>query len=389
MASNCKLARLDPQTTHDMVRDRFAANVMGGAPIIPESNEYYVIKNEYLAAELARDFVELYWKEQDPRYACCDNLVDYAAKRQIYPRPASFSQGYVLIKGVAGSPTSSTMQFQFGANTYAVGAAYPMPTTMPAVGSLVVRVQAMIAGSAGNAPLASAVGSVVSPATGIDPVATVYGSKFCGGMEAEACEPFRTRVLAREAFKPKMLYGDIIDIVGGYPCVTRVLPRSGACCENCESGCDCNSGGVQLYAMMDDTFEFGLIPEWVADEITTWAFGEKQGAGQGKVDVGICGKVYFAKPALVDVVIDGLACLTPSQVALIRSRITEAFSELVPSVGLCTKTIDFIVTQVAGGACGSGASFESDSSNVTFHPGCGDIEPNCDFLICLGSIKFV
>jgi hypothetical protein len=388
MTIGCKLARPDETTLYNRVRDRFSANVLGGAPIIPESNEFYLINNQYLSEELARDIAELYWKEQDPRYACCDNLIDYAARRKMYPRSAGFAQGYINISGVAGTSLPATLTFTSGANEYVVAAGAVVPSVMPATQSIVLRVQAAVAGAAGNVVTSSAM-AVTNAPTGIDATAYVYGSRFCGGTEAETCEAFRTRVLNREAHKPKMMYSDIFDIAAEYPCVTRVLARSGSCCENCDGGCDCNASGIQMYVMMDGVFDYGLIPLDIAEDITRYVFGEKQGAGQGKVAANIYGKVYVAKPAVVNVVVDGLSCLSPSQVQLIRSRTIEAFANLPPSVGLCTKTIEFIVTQVGGSACGSGVNFESDSPDVTFHPGCGDIEPNCDILLVLGSIKFV
>lgn len=104
---SCNLTRPTPDELFSKIKNNFSANVLGGAEVIPESLEWYVVTNDYAMTEEFYSISEQQWKERDPRYACCDNLVSMAERDGVYPRPATFSQGFVQITGTANSPIPS------------------------------------------------------------------------------------------------------------------------------------------------------------------------------------------------------------------------------------------------------------------------------------------
>ena len=48
----CVILRPEPQALFDSLRNAFSNTVLGGGKVIPESNEWYVIANDYAAREL-------------------------------------------------------------------------------------------------------------------------------------------------------------------------------------------------------------------------------------------------------------------------------------------------------------------------------------------------
>ncbi|MGL5736317.1 MAG: baseplate J/gp47 family protein, partial [Beijerinckiaceae bacterium] len=188
----CTLKRPAPQTLFDRVKNLFSANVLGGADVIPESNEWYVVQNDYATQEMYYSLAEQMWRERDPRYACCDNLVEMAARDGIYPRPAAHAQGYVKVTGTAGSAIPSTFNVTSGGQTYTVAPGAILPTVVPTTLTFTARVMAVDAGSAGNG-LGTTAGRITTSIPGISQDVQVCGGYFCGGSDAETCEEFRQR----------------------------------------------------------------------------------------------------------------------------------------------------------------------------------------------------
>ena len=379
MAATCKLIRPAPQTLWDRVSAMFSANVLGGAPIIRNSTEQFVVGNDYLAQETYYSIAEQMWKEADPRNCCCDNLVAMAARRKLYPRPATFAVGYVTLTGTPGSGLSPTMQFQIGGNTYRADTATNIPSVIPSSGSCVVRVVALTPGSAGNSINGAVSGSLVTPLSGVSATITPCGAQFCNGREAETCEQFRSRYIARGAYRTRGRFDDLAAAIMQFPCVTRVCLRNCSCCTRQYS--------FELYAMFDGTFPNGIAPANVIDDLQHWFFGSTQGMGLGEAPAQVYGNFFVPTAAAVDVVVDGLQCLRSDQIQIVRDRIADLFLRHCPSDTLCTRQFELAIAQVTGDACNFFVSVTpaAGATGITISD-CGDVVPDCDVLPVLGSI---
>ena len=80
----------------------FSSTVLGGGKVIPESNEWYVVSNDYAAAEQFYAIADQMWRETNPETACCENLYKMAAQHGVFPRPATHAEGYAKLTGVPG-----------------------------------------------------------------------------------------------------------------------------------------------------------------------------------------------------------------------------------------------------------------------------------------------
>lgn len=387
--ANCKLERPSPKVLFKTLSSMFSANVLGGAPIIPESNEHYVVANDYAMAEQFYSVADQQWKERDPRYACCENLIDMASIDGVYPRPAGFASGYVQIKGTAGTDLPTSLEFTFGSYQYVSTGAVPIE--IAGNGTAVVRVRAVEPGPSSNLSAGVKSGTLNTVIANVSSTATVYGNQFCGGTVAEDCETFRARYLERMRYKPFVGLDYIKQKLLEWPCVTTVCERGGVCCDDDDvqeyvGGVDCNRS-IRLYVLFEGTFPCGLAPKQITDEITEWMFGNVQGIGSGQAPWGMTGKIYTATPTYADIVIDGLACITPGMANEIRMRLTEYVGRICPSEPLYVRDIQAIISQIMSGTGNYDVMIRPKDSGAVVN-NCGDLEPKCDYRICLTEVLF-
>jgi hypothetical protein len=383
----CEITRPDPDVLFGRMRDMFSTTVLQGAPIIPESNEWYVVSLNYAVAEEFYAFSEQQWKERDPRTACCENLVKIAARDGVFLYAASFAQGYVQITGTPGVALPASVEINIGEGTYFSETI--LPSYMPPEGSFIFRVRAAEAGQ--QSGIVPATGTLSQPIAGVSSTVTVFGG-FCGGEDAETCEQFRSRYLARKQFAPRATASWIEEKLLEWPCVTRVCVRGGTCAQFTPGGASCN-GELQYYVFMDNTFECGIPPRCVLDEINTWMFGpeEQMGYGVGQVEVGVCGKVYEMHPATINMTISDYGCISNAQKNEIRVRIAEFMRTLCPSSELNNKQFETIVGSVLGFQNTYAVELEPAAGADVIEigvAGCG-YELNCDAVACLGTINFI
>lgn len=387
---SCRLERPAPQELFDKIKDKFSNTILGGFEVVPESLEWYVVSNDYAAHEIFYSIAEQQFKSLDPREACCEDLYHMAARRGVLPKPASFSQGYVRISGIPGSSLPPRIEVAFGSSRFVVIS--QDTDVMPESGFIVARVQAVIPGSEANySPSTVDSGTLVSPLEGIDTDVQAYGSVFCGGSEEETCEEFRSRYIERLSFKPLARQSWLIDKIKEWPCVTRVVQRSGECCEvlgQDTRDCDCSKcrGTFEFYPLFDSTFDCGIPPSCVIDEMNTWLFGDPMGQGLGEAEIGICGKLYQAQPAYVNVRVGGMSCATMNQIGLVKERIRGLMRQAQPSQVLKQRTMEIAVSQVMGDDSDYTVAFEILSGGISVSSHCGDLIPGCDVLPCLNEI---
>lgn len=371
----------------------FSTTVLGGAPVVPESNEWYVVTLEYALSEEFYSVAEQQWRERDPRYACCENLVEMARQEGVFPRAASFASTYITITGVAGSNLPKAIQVMI--NDIEFSNAVPLPLTLPSSGTLTVRFQAVQPGAIGNDLNGATTGRILGSITGVDRTVTVNGSLACGGRDAEDCEAFRTRYLARKQYAPVANDAWVQQQLLSWPCVTRVCTRGGTCCSPADD-CGCSSCRRKLnyYVFMDDTFDCGVAPECVVNEINTWMFGPEgeEGYGRGQAPIGVRGKVHVATAGIVDVHIAGLGCFTSTERSIITERLQAYFKTLCPSTILSGKQIEAIILQVTGQKDEFDVvlSARDDTLFTNYISACcSDLEMECDVIACLGNVTFV
>jgi hypothetical protein len=380
------LPELSPQEQWDQLQRMFSANVLGGAPVIPESNEWYVIGNDYLVNQTIRSLMQTELQERDPRYACCDNLINLASYDRIYPRPARAAQGYMRVSGTTGAAIPSPLQFSLVGQAFTSAPDAVIPATMPATGSFTVRAVADVAGTSGNITATAASTTELQTAVaGLTRAVVLEGGKACGGLEAETCEEFRRRYLARIGYRPRLSF-DLVSqwILDDWPCATRVCVRG--CCGDEEEE-PCGAAPLRLYVMFEGTWDGGAAPASVITELNTWLWGETPGLGQGRAPIGMCGEVYPYTLGAVSLTLEGVACLAPEVQAEIRRRLNEYFSALCPNVSVCEKDVIAIAAQVAGSPCPIEATFSTTATTVTVDD-CGSVVPDCDVRLILSSLTF-
>lgn len=372
----CNLPRPAPQVLFDRLRDMFSATVLGGSPVIPESNEWYVVSNDYAAAETFYALAEQQWRERDPRVACCDNLIDMAALDGIYPRPATFARGYVKISGTVGAALTTSLQVAFGESLYRVDQGVTVPAEIPASGYVIVRMIADEPGTDGNGPAIAATGGrLITPLAGISVAVEIYGGQFCGGQPAEDCETFRARYLARKQYQPKSTFEWVKAKILEWPCATRVCIRDCACCTE--------RGRMDLFVFFDGTFPFGIPPADVLADLEAWFFGDPQGFGLGQAEWGMYGTFHAARAVPVNVTIVDLPCTSTAQLEEIKARVAGMFDGLCPGKPICRRFVDAIVLQVVGKACEFTVTLEPVGTTTAF---CDDFNPACDELPVAGTV---
>lgn len=392
----CQIERMQPQELFDQVKSRFSVNVLNGADITPESLEWYVVSNDYAMTEQFYAIAEQQWKARDPRYACCDDLIAMAALDGVYPYAAGFAQGYVRLTGVGGTAMPNYMDVVLGSFTYRTVS--QLPAVFPIVGSMVVRVRAIVPGPEANDGPASGNGRTFAPIPGIDRTVVPCGQRFCGGTEAESCEAFRQRYINRLAYKPRAVDSWLQEKILEWPCATRVMPRGGECCEDLVSepcGCSNCTNTNEYYVFFDDSFECGVPDQTVIDEMDEWLFGSPKGRGMGQVEIGVCGKLYRATAVKLNVTITGLGCYTPAQVADAQLAISRVFKSAVPSTMFTVRALDIAVAQALGGNSDFEIGLTTDPSSYVDgkdparYTQCGDFDAKCDQFPCLGTVRIV
>lgn len=383
----CKIERPDATELWDLIASDFSTTVLGGGTIIPESNEHYVVATNYAMAESFYAISEQLLRESNPFTACCENLEDIAGRDGVYRNAAKPAQGYVKITGVAGTAVPVNITFTFGNNVYIPAGS--LPAVIPPSGEATISVIAMVPGTAGN--------TIVSPGTasniveGINSEVTAYG-QFCNGSPEETCEQFRTRYIDRLKYKPSATFSWIKEKLLEYPCVTDVCELGSECCELDAVGNPVCPDFIRLTVMFRGTFDCGLAPDCVIDELNDWLFGNPRGYGAGQMPFGLCGEVMYTKPSYVDIVIDGLGCETAINQTEVSSRIEDFVSRVCPGESIKIVQLETIIAQVVGNV----GTFRVSAlvSDVVGNEGinidnCGNMTVECAHKICLNEIRLV
>lgn len=399
----CTLERPDPQTLFNRYMQMFSVTVLGGAPIIPESNEWYATSVNYAMAEEFYAISAQLYKEADPREACCENLVAIAERDGVYPRPAVSAQGYVTLTGTANTVLPTPLEFTISEQTFITSSEADQPTALDANGSATIRVRAAVAGSLGN--IKATTGTLNYSIAGVNRNVGVCGGTFCNGTDAETCEAFRARYLRRLQYNPRATSAWITDKLLEWPCSTRAMPRGGSCCQcerdsNCtDCGCsDCGSK-LEFYLMFDNSFPCGIAPASVIAEVEKWLFGSPQGYGLGQVEIGVCGRVVPVTAVPVNVRVDVADCLSATGVLALKASLTEYFTTLTPSTPLKVRAIETVIANALQTLQDVSANLElvnevdgyggvygpRTTTSKVFHTGC-DLEPECDYMLCLNEI---
>jgi hypothetical protein len=398
----CIILRPDPKALFDQLQSMFQTTVLGGGKVVPESNEWYVVANDYAMAEQYFAIADQLWRESNPETACCDNLYKMAAQHGVFPAPATYAEGYAKMTGVVGSAVPPNMEIATSIGTFVTVGTIPL--TMPNSGEIIVRIRSLVPGSDANSAGAVTTGTLTTPAPGLDAEVKICGGQFCGGAEAETCEQFRQRYIQRLAYQPRATMAWIKEKMLEFPCATRVCVREGSCCRctpDCAECTDCgckNCGNkMEFYVLFDGVFPCGIPPQNLVDDMTDWLFGDPQGYGEGQVEIGICGQIYAPVPLMVNVFIDIEGCPSNAQKQMIDDQIHDLFLRVCPSVPFRVKQIELIVSSIIGAEYSVAVRFEvvgyEDQKppfprDMVWVTACGDLEPECDVMPCLNEVTF-
>lgn len=390
--TNCTIARPDPRRLWESIASRFSATVLGGADIIPESNEWYVTALNYAMAEEFYAYADQLYKETDPRTACCDNLVSMAADWGMYPNPATFSEGYVQLRGEPGATLVDPLEMLAGGIEYR--STGRVPARLGGNGRATVRFRALEPGPQANLDGVTQ-GRLQNPPAGVNTNVVIYGGQFCGGAPEETCEQFRTRFIERMAYRPRATNAWLVEKIMEWPCVTRVCDRAGECClENPDDCCSCancqDNVCNDFYVMFDGTFDCGAAPQCVLDEIQEWLFGPegRQGRGMGQAPIGVCGRLHAVRLARFDMAIDVHDCITPNQQEAIEQAVREYLQTVCPSTEIPIQALSVVIGQVIGVGTPFDVTMTSRNPNLANTDVCGSLIPICDVLPCLADITF-
>lgn len=403
----CNDNRPDPQALFDRVRDMFSSTVLGGGAVIPESNEWYAVSLNYALAEEFHAISAQAAKEANPELACAQNLELMAARNGVYPLPAIPAQGYMKLTGTPGAALPLSISFNVGDEEFVTASTTSQPTTIGEEGIAVVRVRAVTPGAAGNVQMEE--GIILDPIPGVENLAEVCGGTFCEGRDSESTEQFRSRYLERLRYTPRATVEWLKAKIEEWPCVTRAILRAGNCCScGCgeegsatvgshNGGCtDCGcvdcGGKMHFYVMFDNSFEHGIAPSNILQELEDWIFGTPQGFGLGQAEIGVCGKIVDAHPIEVDVFVDISDCPTSTQLTQVREVVSEFFSTVEPSVKVSSNELDFTLSRLLGGtdvssrfelvdeSLGFGLGQPKTDDKIVYATNCF-LEPDCDYIL--------
>lgn len=382
--------RPTPEQLYARLSSLFSANVLGGAPIIGESNEYYLIGNDLAAAELYYSLSAQQWEQTQDTTACCAALIANNAPLGFVPYGPTFTNGYIQVFGPALDPVPQYLQCQIGSNTYNLSqATNANPAALDITGQAILLMTALIPGATANAATNTAIGQIgtiasVTATLTIVPTgwqsAVVPQGLFCGGNDPETCDEFRARVIARKQMPPNADFAYIQGQALNWPCVTRVFQRT---CGTC-----CDTGQMQLYAFMDNSFPNGIVPATALPALNTFIFGSPQGLGLGKAPVGIFGNVFPVTPVTVNVNFFNMTCISPSQFTQIEKLITQLFSTLLPGQMVCSKWIDAIVISINQNCCNYSIQMTPSDATLASVDCFDNLTPACDVLPIIGAITY-
>jgi hypothetical protein len=375
---SCILDRPTPAALRAYIQDLFQANVLRGAPIIPESNEWFVVNNDYALAEEYRSFADQLLREFDDTQCCDDTLYQRAASFGVFPSPGSYATGYVQITAsTPGAALADDLSVVIrGAGSYQASPYAAGSQTVGADGTVVVLLRATALGSAGNNAANGTTGTILQALAGVNATVNVLPGGFQDGRDAETPDQFRARYLARKAYQPLGNWAWLVKMLQGWPTVTRLCRRtSGAC----------NTGRVEAYAMFDNTFPNGLAPASVNNELGAWLFGSPNGMGLGQAAIGVFGKIFTATASPVNVTISGLGCLTSAQLTRLNGAIAVLFQTLCPEQTLCKRLIEALIVTIAGASCLPVVTISATNAGATISS-VGDAVPGADILLTLNQL---
>ena len=290
----------------------FSANLPGADASLPGNNVSPAAK--VIAESVWNVFGKLAWVYRQIFVASADRetLVRRGADYGLSPRAAAAASGIVTVAHSAAITIAVGATFRRADGVvYQSLDSYAAPG---AAGSVNLAVQALTPAANGDAPAATALAilSGISGAGAGSATATVGAGGIFGGLDAEATEDFRARLLFRLRFAPQAgTSADYVRWVMALPGVTRVHV------EPLWSG----PGTVRVFPILDDVRPDG-IPNVADLALVSSALASVQPAAAGVT-------VAAAAALPIDVTISGLG----SADALTRGNVVEALKQTIRARG--------------------------------------------------------
>jgi uncharacterized phage protein gp47/JayE len=356
---DCTLPRPSIEELQQSVKTEISTRMLGGAPVLPFSNEDVLAFIMAGTVNLMHGYVAQGLKESDPKDMCCDNLVAYAARRGIFLQGAERSRGIVIITGVAGAAIPANIRFVDDASQeYKLDPSYTTnPTVLDADGSAAL----FIAASGGGSRYNQAPGTVLTVSTTIPDInisATVTTAGLIGGADDETCDQLRVRVLDSE--KQGALSTNVdwfLSKSKSWPGVTRI------CTDECEQCCE---ETIVMYPFFDGAYENGIPPSSVIDSMNTWMFGPARTHGEGLAPIGISGSYKVALPTGLKVTVRCVAGCSPNTEETVAAAVRAVIlDETCVGSTICLEHLKRAVTNSLGTACAAEPVLEFDETILT------------------------
>lgn len=357
MTASCEIPRADIGEIAESIKTEISARVLNGAPVVPLSTEdilAYVFAGASFEVSGVADAI---MRESNVETMCCDNLVKWAARRNVFLLSADRARGFVNVTGTPGTAIPSTLYFMYNTLQYDMDVAFDNPTVIGDNGVAVVRVVAHETGIAHNIPVGSTLvlGTTILNVNG----SAIATSDIAGGSVDEDCESLRSRIIAiRKRGAVSVNSEWFIEQTYKYPGVTKV------CIDECNC---CDSGWVVVYPFFAQTFPpYGVPNSTILEDMTKWMFGARNGSGGGLAPIGVKGYYSCATPTYINIIIHGAVGVDSTM----RTKIAEAMDKFFlekscPGGQVCKKDIDDIVRSVLSASCWSNITFSFDTFMVT------------------------
>jgi hypothetical protein len=349
LANDCLIPRQDIAETAEFLKQEISTRVLNGAPVIPMSDEDILAHIFAGAAWETGGIAESIIRESNPATMCCDNLINYAARRGLHLQSANRAIGFVRLKGVAGSAIPPNIKFVQNGFEYELAVNYNNPIVIASNGEAIMQIQSVDGGAAYNIGVGVSL-TLTSTVAGLDG-SHLTTSEVTGGTDEEDCETLRARILSYEK------RGGVVGNLAWLEAETLKMAGVTKVCFDTCGGC-CDDNWVTIYPFMHGTYEpYGVPSAAALEQMTIAMFGNPVGSGKGIAPIGLGGVYLCARPQLFSVVINGLNINQDTANAIRASIEKDLLDNVCVGGNFCKKIVEQAIFKALPNACYTSIEF--------------------------------